>query len=88
MISQCDAIIQALKAGRVITPMDALRDYGCMRLAGRIADIKKAGFDIRDDFVEHNGKRFKKYWLNTARPMKDMFLSEEGMRQHEYAKGK
>lgn len=29
-----------------ITPLDAIRDLGCMRLASRISDLKKQGYDI------------------------------------------
>ena len=86
MISQDDAILKALQAGRVITPMDALRDFGCMRLAARIADIKKAKFDILDEFVEFNGKRFKKYWIHRPAAHGDMFMDPESEKQHEFSR--
>lgn len=31
-----------------ITPLDAIRHFGCMRLAARIHDLRRAGHDIRD----------------------------------------
>lgn len=41
--TQCDKIIQYMKDYGSITPLDAIREFGCMRLAARIADIKKTG---------------------------------------------
>ena len=32
-----------------ITQMDALKDLGCMRLASRIADLKKKGYQIKSE---------------------------------------
>lgn len=34
--SQNSAILSALKAGRILSPLDALREFGCMRLGARI----------------------------------------------------
>ena len=33
-----------------ITALDALREYGCMRLGARIWDLKREGHDIRTTF--------------------------------------
>jgi hypothetical protein len=45
-MSQSSNILAALKAGKHITPLDALRDHGCLRLAARIHDLKEAGHQI------------------------------------------
>lgn len=39
--SQNTQILKALKKGARITPMDALKRFGCFRLGARIADLKK-----------------------------------------------
>lgn len=43
-------LINALKAGRKITPVDALNEAGCFRLGARIFDLRKDGFEIETDF--------------------------------------
>lgn len=44
--TQSERILDALQAGGKITPADALRRFGCFRLAARIADLRRAGHDI------------------------------------------
>ena len=39
-------IINHLKEYGSITQLEALRDYGCMRLASRISDLRKTGIKI------------------------------------------
>jgi len=34
-----------------------------MRLAARISDLKKEGWDIRKKMIDKNGKQFAQYWL-------------------------
>lgn len=46
-----------------LTPRDALRDAGCMRLAARIADLRAAGYVIRTEYVSYAGRRFARYHL-------------------------
>jgi len=45
-MSQTEAIKAALLSGRSLTPIDALEDFGCFRLAARIADLRREGMDI------------------------------------------
>jgi len=62
--SQEKMILDALLAGRKITPLDALNDYGCMRLGGRIFDLRAAGHEISDEWHEtKSGKRVKRYYI-------------------------
>lgn len=63
MNSQCEDILRHLQSGQPITPLEALERFGCMRLGGRIYDLKKSGHKIRTDLVEKNGKRFASYTL-------------------------
>ena len=46
MDSQNKQILAHLKRGTSITPMGALRLYGCFRLASRIHDLRSDGHDI------------------------------------------
>jgi Helix-turn-helix domain len=45
------------------TPLDALKDCGCMRLAARVLEMRQDGLTVIDKWVEVNGKRFKAYRL-------------------------
>ena len=62
-MTQNDAILNHLTSGRSITPLDALRDYGCFRLAARIDDLRKQGWCITTDFETRNGKKYASYRL-------------------------
>lgn len=51
-----------------ITPLDALREFSCMRLAARILDLKKRGYEIgsqlqTDTNVFGESVSFKRYYL-------------------------
>ena len=62
-MSQSDAILEHLKAGNSITPVDALRDFGCFRLAARIDDLRQRGHDIETVTEKRNGKKYARYLL-------------------------
>lgn len=47
-MTQAQKILRDLKRGKRITPLDALKNYGCMRLAARIYDLKFAGHKIKE----------------------------------------
>lgn len=59
--SQNQAILQHLEAGHAITHIDALRLFGCARLAARINDLRTRGVQIVTDAVVEGGKRFARY---------------------------
>jgi hypothetical protein len=61
VISQTLNIQRHLAKGRSITPMDALKLFGCFRLGARIYDLKRSGWKIAKSTVERNGKRFAQY---------------------------
>lgn len=48
-MTQVDRILRHLRDYGSITPVDALREYGCMRLGARIYDLKRQGHDIRTE---------------------------------------
>lgn len=50
-MTQTRQILEHLKAYHSITPLDALRLYGCMRLGARIYDLKRMGYDITTRLV-------------------------------------
>lgn len=51
--SQNDQILHYLKTHkRGITPLEAMRKFGCMRLSGRIYELKDRGHNISTSIVE------------------------------------
>ena len=45
-LTQCDRILRHLEDYGSIDPMIAIKEYGCMRLASRISDLKGRGIEI------------------------------------------
>lgn len=62
-MSQTDQIRAALIFGRSLTPLDALNEFGCFRLAARVADLRREGLDIECKTETTNGKRYARYQL-------------------------
>jgi len=50
-MTQCDRILQHMKDFGSITALEAMREYGIMRLASRINDLKKAGIEVKREMV-------------------------------------
>ena len=68
IMSQCEMIKRHLQECGSITPSTALEEYGCFRLAARIADLKADGYNIKTYRVSTLNKfgekvRFAKYVL-------------------------
>jgi len=62
--SQSDRIIDYLASGQSLTPLAALKRFGCFRLAARIADLKRAGHRITTKMQWRGEKRFASYRLS------------------------
>lgn len=60
-MTQNEMIRRHLETGASITPIDALNEYGCFRLAARIDDLRKEGLDIETIKEQKNGKRYARY---------------------------
>lgn len=63
-------IKEHLMKGGSITALEALRDFGCYRLASRISDLRREGLSIQKTMEESVSKvtgkliRFARYSLN------------------------
>jgi hypothetical protein len=67
-LSQCQKIIDYMEREGSITPLTALREFGCMRLASRISDLKRRGYTITREFETAKNKagepvRYARYRL-------------------------
>ena len=61
--SQNKRIIKYLATGKRLTAIEALNKFGCFRLASRVNDLKRLGFDIEKNMITKDGKRFAQYYL-------------------------
>lgn len=59
--SQCRMILEALQRGETITPLDALRRFGCFRLGARIYDLKDKGYEIEAAWGGDGRKKYRTY---------------------------
>lgn len=46
-LTQCDKILAYIREHGSITPLDALREFNCMRLASRMSDLKARGYNVK-----------------------------------------
>jgi hypothetical protein len=59
-MTQSQAILEHLKAGNTLTPIEALNLFGCFRLAARVSDLRtNGGYNI----VNEGDNKFAKYRL-------------------------
>jgi hypothetical protein len=50
--------------GYALTQLEALQQFGCFRLAARIADLRDKGLNVVTDMVTlENGKRVARYFI-------------------------
>ena len=49
--SQSQRIVDYMTEYGSITPLEAIRDIGCYRLAARISDIKKQGYPVKTEII-------------------------------------
>ena len=58
---QASRILDYLKSGKRLTPIDALNMFGCFRLGARAYDLKKAGHNIISEMIRVGNKRVAEY---------------------------
>jgi hypothetical protein len=62
-MSQTEWILEELKRGRSVSPIDALAGCQCFRLAARVQELRERGNNIVTVMVERNGKKYATYRL-------------------------
>ena len=66
--TQQERILAALERGRTVTPISALRDFGCFRLGARIYNLKREGHKISTTLKpDREGHRFAEYRMERAK---------------------
>lgn len=49
--TQCDRVLRHLKDYGSITTLEAITEYGILRLASRINDLRRMGYGIKSEIV-------------------------------------
>ena len=63
-MTQHNAILDRLENGERLTGLDALRLCGTMKLASRVSELRRKGYDIKDAWQgTETGKKIKIYWM-------------------------
>ena len=61
--TQCDRVLRHLKDFGTLSTLEAMRDYGIMRLGARISELRSEGYDINTE-MESGFNRYgeKTHW--------------------------
>lgn len=63
-MSQTKQILRHLRSGRMITQLEALELFGCLRLSARIYDLRDRGHDIETTIISvGKNKKVARYRL-------------------------
>lgn len=67
-MSQENRIVEYLKAGNQITPIDAVKKFNCLSLSQRMGDARRRGIPIRSTIIKvASGKRVAVYWMSKVK---------------------
>ena len=55
-LTQKQRIIRHLKDKKLITALQAMKEYGIMRLTSRICELKDEGYNIKSEFVSSKNR--------------------------------
>lgn len=67
-MTQCEKILKFMETHkRGITPLQAMDKFGCMRLSGRIHDLREMGYEITSEIVEVKNRYGKKCHVSQYR---------------------
>ena len=81
-VSQAKNILAHLVQHKTITPLEALNQYGCFRLAAVILNLKKDGHEIETQIIKKNKKRFAQYIYHRGPGL--VYLNDEVITEKEH----
>ena len=72
-MTQNEKVLKYLTDNGSITPLDAYREFGIMRLASRVADLKNMGYPIEKTMKAMKNRygdkvRFAEYYFKEDKP--------------------
>ncbi len=59
--TQLNTLRDHLKAGKSISPLQALNKFGIYRLASRINELRNEGMDIKTEIINEHPIKYAKY---------------------------
>ena len=70
-MTQTERVLEHIRERGSITPLEAIKEYGIMRLASRVCDLKRRGYEIErtiETAKNRNGEpvRYARYSLRGA----------------------
>lgn len=66
-MTQAQKVLKYMLTYGSITPKEAYEELGCMRLSGRIYDLRKSGYNVVSDIQKgKDGSRYARYWVAPA----------------------
>jgi hypothetical protein len=65
-MTQETAILEYLKQGNTLTPLEALEKFSCFRLGARCWNLKRKGHNIKSKTVHDGKKHYSQYWLDSG----------------------
>ena len=76
-MTQKDRILRHFNDKGSITALEAMKEYGIMRLTSRICELKNEGYNIKSEFVSSTNRygekeSFSKYTLIDKKDMTDI----------------
>ena len=74
-MTQCEQVLLTLARFGSITPLDAMKDFGVMRLGARIFDLKAQGWHIESETVASQNR-----WYKTVHYSRYTMTPEERLR--------
>ena len=63
-MTQETMILEYLKTGQSLTPIDALNYFQCWRLGARCHALKRKGFPIKTRLIKNKNKHYAEYYLS------------------------
>ena len=69
--TQNNRILAHIKRHGSITPLEALNEYGCLRLAARVYELREAGHKIDMERVDWGNKHFARYYMRKSKTQKN-----------------
>ena len=66
-MTQCEQILKHLRTKGLLTPIDALNEYGVFRLAARIKDLREQGHNVVTIRRQNGEKCYAEYIVATGK---------------------
>lgn len=79
-------ILEWMQAGKYLTPLIALKEFGCLRLGARCFDLRAKNYPVITDMVTDGKKRYASYRLEGVSPEPKKERSPKGPSVADYAK--